>query len=95
MANLLATAFLGSLSILAIRLFLAARERLAGFLRDCGGMIFLDTDEHYLATETRSDMVAALLEHLPDGPEDSTLAALAAACLDCEEMDVIIFQEDS
>lgn len=51
-------------------------------------MIFLDTDDHYLVTDTRHEMVTALLAHLD--PDTVDLAALAAACLGCREEDVVI-----
>lgn len=56
-------------------------------------MIFLDTDKHYLVADTRAEMVTTLLEQLPANPDDDTLAELAAACLDCEVLEVMIVSE--
>lgn len=52
--------------------------------------IFLDTDDHYLVASSRRGMVDALLTHLPDEPDDEQLVWLAAACLGCQPLDVMI-----
>lgn len=54
-------------------------------------MIFLDADDrHWFAARSRQEMARALLAYLPDKPDDEQLAALAAACLKCEPLDVMI-----
>lgn len=55
-------------------------------------MIFLDTDTDFFVATTRREMVVMLLERLDNEPEHSTLAALAAACLGCEPLDVVVLE---
>ena len=52
-------------------------------------MILLDTEQHVFVARGYEDLTAQLLEHL-DVQDDVTLAALAAACLGCTELDVMI-----
>lgn len=52
-------------------------------------MILLDTEQHVFVASGYEDLTAQLLEHL-DVQDDATLAALAAACLGCTELDVMI-----
>lgn len=52
-------------------------------------MILLDTEQHIFVANDYADLVSQLLEHL-DVRNDTALAALAAACLGCTELDVMI-----
>ena len=52
-------------------------------------MIRLDTEQHVFVATGYEDLTAQLLEHL-DVQDDTALAALAAACLGCTDLDVMI-----
>lgn len=52
-------------------------------------MIFLDTEEHLFIARDYTDMTSQLLEHL-NVQDDEDLTALAAACLRCTDLDVMI-----
>lgn len=52
-------------------------------------MIFLDTEEHLFIARDYTDMTYQLLEHL-NVQDDEDLTALAAACLGCTDLDVMI-----
>lgn len=52
-------------------------------------MILLDTDDHIFIGHTYTDLTQQLLEHLKV-QDDEDLAALAAACLNCDALDVMI-----
>lgn len=52
-------------------------------------MIFLDADDaHYILARDRQELVNVLLERI-DPDDDDHLLRLAAACLGCEEEDVM------
>lgn len=54
-------------------------------------MIFLDDSlGHWLAADSRRELLDALLEHLPAEPDDRALALIAAGCLACTEEDIVI-----
>ena len=52
-------------------------------------MILLDTEDHIFLGQDYADLAPQLLEHL-SVQEDEDLAALAAACLNCTALDVMI-----
>lgn len=52
-------------------------------------MILLDTDNHIFTGHTYADLIQQLLEHLRV-QDDEVLAALAATCLNCDPLDVMI-----
>lgn len=56
-------------------------------------MILLDTEQHVFVANDYADLASQLLEYL-DVQDDATLAALAAACLGCTELDVMITHSD-
>lgn len=52
-------------------------------------MILLDTEDHIFLGHNYADLTQQLLEHLTV-QDDDDLAALAAACLNCTTLDVMI-----
>lgn len=60
-------------------------------------MIFLDDDRTWLVAENRRAMIQALLEHLPDEPDEPALwqvQYIAAACLNRREtMEISITEQ--
>lgn len=55
-------------------------------------MIFLDNDDQWFVTSTRREMISALLDSLDWDTVD--LAELAAVCLDCDTLDIVVVEED-
>lgn len=53
------------------------------------GMILLDTEDHIFLGHDYADLTQQLLAHLTV-QDDNDLAALAAACLNCTALDVMI-----
>lgn len=51
-------------------------------------MILLDTEDHIFLGHDYNDLTQQLLKHLT--VQDDDLAALAAACLNCTALDVMI-----
>ena len=51
-------------------------------------MILLDTEDHIFLGHNYADLTQQLLAHLT--VQDDDLAALAAACLNCTTLDVMI-----
>lgn len=55
---------------------------------------FLDADDkHWIVARTRQELYDALLEHI-DLTNDSDLTRLAAACLNCEVLDIALREEE-
>lgn len=52
-------------------------------------MILLDTEDHIFLGHNYADLTQQLLAHLTV-QDDDDLAALAAACLNCTSLDVMI-----
>ena len=52
-------------------------------------MIYLDTEDHLFLARDYTDITSQLLEHLMV-ENDEDLRALAAACLRCTDLDVMI-----
>ncbi|EGV39363.1 hypothetical protein [Corynebacterium glutamicum] len=52
-------------------------------------MILLDSEEHYFIARDYADLTSQLLEYL-NVVDDDSLITLAAACLDCDELDIMI-----
>ena len=54
-------------------------------------MIFLDNDDQWFVASTRREMAGAVLEALDWDTVD--LADLAAVCLNCDTLDVVVVEE--
>lgn len=59
-------------------------------------MIFLDDSRgNWLVADDRRQLLEALLDRLPDQPDNEALTYIAAGCLGCIPTDIIIEEDEA